>query len=157
MVACTTRAVEPRHSDAVALFESGDASSERCDVADALVTGNEGQSGFDRPIAVGRVQIGVTDAARYDLNQNLSSARRGNGDLLDRERPAEITNDRGSHRTLHFALQGQIRSSSARAKTMPVGERRQTACARACQVRTHDIGTQVLHDGAKDAGLLVAT
>src|SRR5262249_49177211 len=39
-----------------------------------------------RPITVSGMEVCVTDAGRYDLNQDFAWARRGNWHLLDRQR-----------------------------------------------------------------------
>ena len=51
------------------------AGADRDDVADALVAGDERRLRLDRPVALGGVQVGVADAARRDLDQDLARRR----------------------------------------------------------------------------------
>jgi hypothetical protein len=54
--------IQPRHANAISLLDALDVGADRRDVANALVPGNERQRGLDRPVAVRRVQVGVTHA-----------------------------------------------------------------------------------------------
>ena len=65
-------AVQPCDSDAVAFLQMGDARAQLGYEARAFMSGCKGQSWFDRPIAIRRVQVGMTDTARDDLDQCLS-------------------------------------------------------------------------------------
>ena len=87
-----------RHADAVALFHRCHARAQSNDDADGLVTRDEGQGGLERPIALGGVQVGVTDAAGLGLDQDL--ARAGGRDIpfLDLQRFLE----RRDHGALHL-------------------------------------------------------
>ena len=53
---------EPRHRDAVAREDLGDSRANGLDDADALVPGREGRDRLDRPVAVGGVDVRVTQA-----------------------------------------------------------------------------------------------
>jgi hypothetical protein len=78
MHAVAAGGVEPGHADPVALLDVLDALADRRDIADALMPRNEGR-GLDRPVALGRVQIGVTDARRLDRDLDPPSPTSGTG------------------------------------------------------------------------------
>src|SRR5271169_5739466 len=90
-------AVQPRDSDAVPKFEMGNSSTKSDDDAGAFVSGNEGQGWLDWPVAFGRVQVGMTDAAGHDFHEGLPGARSGYWNFLNDKRFAELLN----HRCLH--------------------------------------------------------
>jgi hypothetical protein len=48
-------------------------------MADAFMAGNERRLGLDRPVAMNGVKVGMADAARRDLDQDLSGPRVGTG------------------------------------------------------------------------------
>lgn len=72
-----------------------------CEKADALVAGNERRCRLDRPIAVGRMDVGMANAARGDADQDLAGTNLGNGDFADFERCAERVDDSGHHGAGH--------------------------------------------------------
>ena len=59
------------------------------DDSDAFMTGNKRERRLGRPIAVGGMQVGMADAARNHLDQDLALPRGGNGNFLDSQRLAE--------------------------------------------------------------------
>ena len=63
------------------------------DDPDTFVTGNERRGGLDRPVTVGGVDVGVTQARGLDLDQDLAGAGDGLRHLLDAERLGEIVDD----------------------------------------------------------------
>lgn len=73
----STRRIQPRHTHAIAFFGRGHAAAERGDNADTFVSGRKRQRGFDRPITIGRVQVGMTYPARLGFHQHLPRPRRG--------------------------------------------------------------------------------
>ena len=74
--------MQPRDPDSVPQFEIGHVRAEASDDADDLVARRERQRGFCRPVAFGRMQVGVAHAAGHHLDQNLSLVRNGNGYVL---------------------------------------------------------------------------
>ncbi|MCY1240223.1 hypothetical protein D9M72_530600 [compost metagenome] len=102
VLAIAAGAVEPGHADAVAFFHAGHAAAHGGNKAHAFVAGDEGQGGFDRPVAVGGVQVGMADARGFDLYLDLAGAGLGNRNFVDRERRAEFTHHRGFHRCRHL-------------------------------------------------------
>ena len=89
--------MQPRDADGIAFFQTLHAGTECGDDAGAFVTRNERQRRLHRPVAVGGVEVGVTDAARHDLDEHLAWRRIGHPDLLDGERVAERSNDGRLH------------------------------------------------------------
>ena len=79
MPAVAARRIEPRDADAVAFLDVRNAGADGGDMADALMARDEGRLGLDRPIAVRGVQVGVADAARRDLDEDLASLGLGTG------------------------------------------------------------------------------
>jgi len=69
MAAC---GVQPRNADAVSFLHVFHASTHRADKADAFVARDEWRFRLDRPITVGRVQVGVTNTRRHDLDENAT-------------------------------------------------------------------------------------
>src|SRR3984957_11275862 len=69
--------------------------------ARALVPGDKGQSGFDRPIAIRRVQVGVADAARYHFDQRLSGSWIWNGNFANLQRFTEFIDENRFHCLCH--------------------------------------------------------
>src|SRR5262249_42896533 len=111
--------VEPGHANAVAFLDGSDAGPDRRDVTGALVAGDERERGLDRPVAAGRVQIRVADAARHDPHEDLPDTGRGEGDLLDRQRFPELPDDGGLHRALHALSPDGCRAPRAKAVPLP--------------------------------------
>lgn len=71
LVAATARPVQPRHSNSVADRHVHDTLAESDDQPDGLVPWNPRQRRLVRPVAVYGVQVGVTDAAGADLDEDL--------------------------------------------------------------------------------------
>ena len=94
VVARPARVAEPWHRDAVADSDLGHSYPELLDDPDALVSGHEWRRRLDRPVAVRRVDVGVTKTGRLDPNPDLTRLERESSDLLDRERLVEVANDR---------------------------------------------------------------
>src|SRR5665811_750304 len=80
---------EPGVAHQLAHGEVGDALTQRDDLADAFVAGDERRVWLDRPVALDGVQVRVTDAAGDELHQCLSGAGRWNGNIVDGEVLAE--------------------------------------------------------------------
>ena len=94
--------MQPGDTHRIAEFEIGDIRSQRGDHAGGLVAGNERWHRLDRPIAGGGVQIGVTDAAGLDLDENLSPSRHRHRNVLDYEGLTECPDNRRLHHCRHF-------------------------------------------------------
>jgi hypothetical protein len=77
------RIVKPSDAYGVALLQSGYAWTDRGNNSGNLMTWDEGQVGFNRPIAVSRVEIRVTNAARDYLDKKLARPRRRNRNVFD--------------------------------------------------------------------------
>jgi hypothetical protein len=92
-LACPTRHVEPRDRDALAETRRRDAVSDRGDDADALVSRHERRGRLHRPVAVGRVDVGVAESRRLDVDDDLTGTRGGDRPLLDLQRAAEFVHD----------------------------------------------------------------
>src|SRR5207342_2479983 len=92
--AVTAGRMQPRNADAVAFLDVADARADRDHVAHALVTGDEGRRWLHRPVALGRVQVGVAHAARFDLYQHVAGPGPRHGDFLDHQGLAECTHHR---------------------------------------------------------------
>ena len=75
---------EPWHAHALAELEPGDPRPDRCDPADDLVARHDGQGRIGQ-LAVDHVQIGATDSARRDLDQNFATRRPRNRPLAQNE------------------------------------------------------------------------
>jgi hypothetical protein len=82
VLAVTTRRVEPRHPDPVALLHNCHARSNGSDQTDRLMARNERECRLHRPVAVGRMEIGVADAAGLGFHQDLACSGRGNVPFL---------------------------------------------------------------------------
>ena len=74
VLAMTAGGVEPRHADAIAFLDGGDAATDGDDVARALVARNERRRWLHRPVATRRVQVGMADAASLDLHHEFDRA-----------------------------------------------------------------------------------
>jgi hypothetical protein len=101
MAACR---VKPRHTHSITLFHVLYARADRGDISNTFMSRDERQCGFDGPIAVGRVQIGMADARRLDVDENVTGAGLWNGDFLDAKRLAECMDYRGFHHVGHRSL-----------------------------------------------------
>lgn len=75
MFAAPAGIVQPRHACEIALTQALDTAAERGDHADTLVPRDEWQPRLHRPVAVGRVQVCVADAAGLHLEQHFARAR----------------------------------------------------------------------------------
>ena len=104
MLAMAAGRVEPRHADAVALLDDGDASAQRDDTADRFVAGDERDFGLDGPVAGGGVEIRVADAAGFGLDQDLTGTGGRNIELAEHEGFAELFDDGGVHCAGHFSI-----------------------------------------------------
>jgi hypothetical protein len=99
MTAC---GVKPDDSDAIAFLDGLDVLANAGDEADALVAGDEGWCGFDGPVALCSVQVGMTYAASFHLDLNFFWAGLRDCHLLDDEGLAEFANDCSLHSLCHF-------------------------------------------------------
>ena len=93
--------VQPGNAYGIAFLEILNAGAERCDNASHLVPWHERYVRLYRPIPVGRVQIRVTNAARYDLHQQFPGTGIGNRNVVNRQRPCEPVNHRSLHGLCH--------------------------------------------------------
>ena len=85
----------------IAFLQANYVRAARRDDPDTFMAGDKRQRRLCRPIAVGGMQVGVTDAARNDLDQNLARPRGGNRNFLDAQRLPESVHHAGSHRFRH--------------------------------------------------------
>jgi len=97
VVALTTSGIEPRHADAVALFNDSYARADRGHTTDGFMTWDERQRGFYRPVAISGVEIRVADPAGFGFDQDLPWAGRRYIAFLERQRLAELLDNRGVH------------------------------------------------------------
>src|SRR6185295_16120460 len=74
---------EPRNCDSLAQLRAGDARPVPDNDADAFVTRHEGNRRLDRPITVGGVDVGVAEATRFQLYEDLADAWLGCRAVLD--------------------------------------------------------------------------
>jgi len=112
--AATAGGVQPRNADTVAFLDAGYAGTELGDIADAFMAGNEGRVRLDRPVAIGGVQVGMADAGRFVLDEDLARSRLRNGHLLDHQRLAEFTDDGSFHHLGHVCLSPLLSLKSER-------------------------------------------
>jgi len=68
----TTRRVEPRHANPVALLYDCHPRADCDDGSDGLMARNERERRLDRPVAMRSMEIGVAYAARLSFDQDLS-------------------------------------------------------------------------------------
>ncbi|MNQ98330.1 hypothetical protein D3C85_1140150 [compost metagenome] len=117
MPAMAAGGVEPGHANAIPFLDVLDPGADARDVADALMARNEGRVRLDRPVALGRVQVGVADAGGLDLHLDHAGARRGDRGVLDHQGLAELTHDGGLHGLGHdhYSSVGSLKRK-ARAK-----------------------------------------
>ena len=97
----TTRRVKPRHPDAVALLHNCHARSNGKHQTNGLMSRNERKCGRHRPVAVGRMQIGVADSAGFALDEDLTWSGRGNVPFDELQRFPELLDDRSVHSEWH--------------------------------------------------------
>jgi hypothetical protein len=74
------------------------AGADALDDPDALVTGDEGRFGLDRPLAARGMDVCVAESAGLDADEHLLGARRGDRYVLKGEGLVEAVDDRGLHR-----------------------------------------------------------
>ena len=86
----TAGAVQPGDSDPVSDLEVCDSRAERDHDAGAFVPGNEGQSWLERPVSLGRVQVGVAHSTGDHLYKSFSRAWDGYLNFLNDEGLAEF-------------------------------------------------------------------
>ncbi len=96
VLAMATGGVKPGHADPVAFLHVPHACADGDDMAHALMARDERRLGLERPVAVGGVEVGVADAGRRYLDEDLSWAGRRHGDFFDCQRLAELMDD-GCH------------------------------------------------------------
>jgi hypothetical protein len=85
----------------IPLFQAVNPGAARRNESRPFVTGNKRKRRPARPIAVGGMQVGVTDAGRDDLDEHFARAGRGNRHFLDRQRLAECVHHARLHRSGH--------------------------------------------------------
>src|SRR5580693_3832391 len=90
IIAMSASAVQPGDSDAVAFLQVRNSCPESCDDSCSFVARNERHPWLDWPIAVHRMQIGVTYASRKYLYQCLPWPRRWDGNLSHHQRLAKF-------------------------------------------------------------------
>ena len=61
------------------------------------MAGNEGRLGFDWPVSISGVQVGMSDTACFDLDQHPAVSDLGSVDLFDAQRRPEFVNYSGLH------------------------------------------------------------
>src|SRR5471032_2765711 len=98
--AMSTCRIKPGHTNTVPFFHGRDTRADGGDDADTLMARDERQRGLQRPVAVRRMQIGMTDATGLGLDQYLPSTGRWNVDFLQHQWLAE----RFDNSRLHFAF-----------------------------------------------------
>src|SRR5580700_4797200 len=105
IIAMSTGAVQPGDSDAVAFLQVRNSCPESGDDSRSFVTRNERHPGLDWPIAVHRMQIGVTYSSRKYLYQCLAWPRRWDGNFSHHQRLAKLFDNGCSHGfpVWHFA------------------------------------------------------
>ncbi len=89
--------MQPCDSDPVAQLEVSHSLAQSHHDAGAFVTGDKGQRRFDRPVALGGVQVSVANTAGNDLHQGLSRTRDWHGNFASDKRLAELFNYRRPH------------------------------------------------------------
>jgi hypothetical protein len=82
MPAMTARRVEPGYADPIAFLHCGYARAHGGNGPNAFMTGNEGGIRLDRPVAICGMQVRMTDAARFDLHEDLASSNLRDWHLL---------------------------------------------------------------------------
>jgi hypothetical protein len=75
MLAMTAGRIEPWHSDPVAFLDDLDTCPDRSNATDRFVTRNERKLRLQWPIARRGMEVGVTYAAGFGLDQDLARAR----------------------------------------------------------------------------------
>ncbi len=98
ILAMTTRRVEPRNADPVALLHDRNARSNGRYQTDALMSRNEREFGFQRPVSMRGMEIGVAYAAGLRLNQDLPRPGSRNVPFPNHQGLSEFFNNCGLHR-----------------------------------------------------------
>jgi hypothetical protein len=93
--------MQPGDADRIPKPIIGDTRTQCGHHACGLVTGNEGRRRLHRPVAGCSVQIGVTNAASFDLGENFAGTRHGHRDVFDYQRLAQRPHHRRLHQRLH--------------------------------------------------------
>src|SRR5690606_1582468 len=83
VLAFTAGAPQPGVADSVADLDPGHTVADGDDRARAFVPGDEGRSGFDGPVAVPRMEVGVTDTGVLDFDECFIHTGSGDRDLVD--------------------------------------------------------------------------
>src|SRR5579859_6101945 len=96
VIAGPARVAEPRHRDTLADGHLGYGRSEVDHDPDAFVAWDEGWRGLHRPVAVGGVDVGVTEPGGLNLDEDLSRLELPAGYVLDTEGRVELMDDRGA-------------------------------------------------------------
>jgi hypothetical protein len=89
--------VQPSDSNAVAFFQMSYTRAQLGDEAGAFVSWGEGQSWLNRPIAIRRVYISVTDSTRDYCDQRLTWSWIWNWNFPNLQRFAEFFDDCSFH------------------------------------------------------------
>ena len=97
MFALAASRIEPRHAYAVAFLHGLDATAHRRHVTDPFMSGNEGQRWLDGPVAISGMQVGMADARRLHVHQDITGTDLRDRAFFDAQRPAELSNDSGFH------------------------------------------------------------
>jgi hypothetical protein len=101
VAATAAGAVQPGYPDPVAFVHALRVPSDRRHMTHALVPRDERQCRLDRPVAIGRVQIRMADAARLDLHQDLIGPGFRHRYFLDLKRAPELVDHRCFHGRCH--------------------------------------------------------
>ena len=89
--------VEPGNADRISFFYGRDALTDGSHVTRAFVTRDEGQLWFDRPIAIGRMNVSVAHSASYDFYQDLAFARFRHRNVFNRKWFSKFVNNGSFH------------------------------------------------------------
>jgi hypothetical protein len=100
-LAATACIVQPGDVCVITFFEANYARAARRDDPRPFVPRDKRRRGFHWPIAIGGMEICMTDAARDDLNQNLARPGDWDGNFLNTQRLSEGVHHAGSHRFRH--------------------------------------------------------
>ena len=111
--AVATSRVKPRHADPVTFLHHRHAGPDRDHPPDALVARNERQRCLDGKIATHRVQVGVTHAAGFGLDQNLAHARCWHHPFAQRQRLAKLFDSSDLHSAGHVGAFEKVMEAPA--------------------------------------------
>lgn len=98
--------VQPGHADAVAFLDPGNAGADLGDIPDTFMAGDERERGLDRPVAIGRMQVGMANAGSHDPHENLAGRDFRHIDFLNDQGLAEGMDNGRFHFFRHDALLG---------------------------------------------------